>query len=123
MYNKQVLKRVFQLTGHRISDAKILDLDKASDLLAHVVKPPAPRSVYETIQQVGVLPNLPNVEVHEKRRTPITEAEQVGSWKIMKEILEKRNLPVTGHQGVGKFVEDDWFRGPRVVKKKRSRRT
>lgn len=87
-----------------------------------MVKPPPARTVYEAILQVNQLTKLPNVEVHQKRRTPITEAEKVGRWKIIKDVLKKRGLPVTGEGGVGKFVEDDWFRGPRVFKKKGKKR-
>lgn len=79
--------------------------------------------MYDAIQQAGQLTALPNVEVSRRRRTPIDEAKRVGRWKVIKEILEQRKLPVTGEGGVGKFVEDDWYRGPRVVKKKGRKRT
>lgn len=56
------------------------------------------------------------MEVHETRRTPIHAAEKVGRWKVIKEELEKRGLPVTGNGGVDKIREQEWYRGPRVTK-------
>lgn len=87
-----------------------------------MVTPPPARTVYEAILQVGQLTELPNVEVYPTRRTPITEAQKVGRWKVIKDILEKKGLPVTGDGGVGKFVEDEWYRGPRVFRKKGKKR-
>lgn len=121
---KQVTKRIYQLTGHRVPDAKLIGdaTDTARALLALVVKPPPATKVYDAIQQQGALTKLPHVEVLPRRRTPITEAIKVGSWKVIKDLLEKRRLPVTGTGGVGKFVEDEWYRGPRPAAKKGRKR-
>lgn len=102
-------------------DAKLMDARSVKQLLELVIKPPPPRNVFDTIKAQGTLTKLPNVEVRGRRRTPITEAKKVGRWKVIKEMLEKRGLPVTGEGGVGKFVEDEWFRGPTVAKKSRKR--
>lgn len=118
----QVAKRVYQLTGRAIPDAKLLQVDTAGQLLGLVVKPPPPRTVYEAVQQRGELTKLPNVQVVPKRVTPVDKARARGSWKIIEEELKKRDLPVLGPDRVDKFVEPEWFRGPRLAKKDKKKR-
>lgn len=118
---QKVNKRIYQLTGQQVPDAKMIDVKTVGQLLALIIKPPAPRKVYESILQQDALTKLPNVEIHAKRITPIDKDKKVGRWKVIEEILKKRGLPVTGDGGVGKFVHDKWFRGPRVTKKGRRR--
>lgn len=118
----QVAKRVYQLTGRAIPDAKLFEIKSAHDLLAAVVKPPPPRSVYEAVQQRGQLDKLPNVQVHSKRVTPVDKARTVGSWKVIEKELEKRDLPVLGHGDAEKFVETEWYKGPKPAKKDKKKR-
>lgn len=118
----QVAKRVYQLTGRAIPDFKLLQVENAGQLLSLLVKPPPPRTVYEAVQQQGELAKLPNVQVHPKRVTPVDKARTVGSWKIIEKELEKRDLPVLGHDDVDKFRETEWFRGPRMSKKDKKKR-
>lgn len=87
-----------------------------------MVKPPPPRTVYEAVQQRGELTDLPNVQIVPKRVTPVDKARAVGSWKIIEEELKRRDLPVLGPDTVGKFVEPEWFRGPKPDKKNRKKR-
>jgi len=40
--------------------------------------------------------DLPNVEIRERRYTPIDREKEIGRWKVIEQELEKRGLPVTG---------------------------
>ncbi|KAJ4417146.1 hypothetical protein N0V82_006346 [Gnomoniopsis sp. IMI 355080] len=117
-----VTKRVYQLTGHAIPDAKLLNVQTTGGLLATVVKPEPPRKVYEAVQQRGELNKLPNVAVYSKRRTPVDVARAVGRWKIVKQELQKRGLPVLGADKFDKFREGEWYRGPQPDNKDKKRR-
>lgn len=113
----QVAKRVFQLSGQQIHDAKLLSIQTAGGLLATVVKPEPARKVYEAVQQRGELDKLPNVSVYAKRRTPVDVAKDLGRWKVVEEELQKRGLPVLGPDSVDKFREREWYHGPQPDKK------
>lgn len=113
---------MYQLTGHAIPDIKLLHVHCAGQLLALIVAPPPPRTVYEAVQQRGELSKLPNVTIHEKRRTPVDEAKSVGRWKIIEEELNRRGLPVLGKDKVDGFKEREWYRGPKPDKKNKRRR-
>lgn len=118
----QVTKRILQLTGHTIPDSKLHGINTAGNLVALLVKPPPATKVAEAIEQQGELNKLPNVEVHATRRTPVHKHQQVGRWKVIVEELEKRRMPATGDGGIGGFVEDKWFRGPRLPRSERKKR-
>ena len=60
--------------------------------------------------------------MHATRRTPVHRHQEVGRWKIIVEELEKRKMPALGDGGIGAFVEDKWFRGPRLPKNERKKR-
>lgn len=98
------------------------------------MKPPRPRTVYEAVERSGALTSLPNVTVHEKRRTPVDKAVDLGSWKEMKKELIKRGLPVlstTSYAPTSKFRpgegatdreldsfrQGQWFHGPQPAAK------
>ncbi|KUI69230.1 hypothetical protein VM1G_05355 [Cytospora mali] len=117
-----ITKRILQLTGRTIPDAKLHTMNITGHLVSHLVRPPPPTKVAEAIEQLGELPSLPNVQVHATRRTPIHKHQEVGRWKVIVEELEKRKMPATGDGGIGAFVEDKWFRGPRLPKNERKKR-
>jgi len=94
-----VMKRTMQLTGLRIPDSAIKPSKTVQALLAHLVKPPKPRKLIDTLQQKEELLNLPNVSVYGKRITPIDKHKSVGRWKVIEQELIERGLPVTGHGG------------------------
>ncbi|KAF9873425.1 hypothetical protein CkaCkLH20_09238 [Colletotrichum karsti] len=104
-------KRVFQLTGHYIHDAKLAQMKTVGHLIAAVVKPPKPAKVIEAIYAQGSLPELPNVKLSHRRITPIDKEKAVGRWKVIQEELEKRGLPVTGHEHLPRPVQRDWIQG------------
>lgn len=117
-----VTKRILQLTGHTIPDSKLHAINTSGHLVSHLVKPPPATKVAEAIEQQGELPKLPNVRVHATRRTPVHKHQEVGRWKVIVEELEKRKIPTLGDGGIGAFVEDKWFRGPRLPKNERKKR-
>ena len=86
-----------QLTGVRVPDSTIKSAKTAQALLAHMITPPKPRKLVDTLKQRADLLALPNVSVYSKRVTPIDKEKSVGRWKIIKQELEARGLPVTGH--------------------------
>ncbi|KAL0933833.1 uncharacterized protein CTRU02_210632 [Colletotrichum truncatum] len=104
-------KRVFQLTGQYVHDAKLAQIETVQHLISTIVKPPKPAKVSEAIREAGLLPELPNVRVHDRRVTPIDKETMLGRWKVIKEELEKRNLPVTGHEHLPKPVQRKWIQG------------
>ncbi|GKT51144.1 uncharacterized protein ColSpa_11325 [Colletotrichum spaethianum] len=107
----QVHKRVFQLTGHHVHDAKLAQVNTVADLISTIVKPPKPTKVAEAVRERGELLELPNVRVHNRRVTPIDKETAVGRWKVITEELEKRGLPVTGHEHLPKPVQRKWIQG------------
>ncbi|OHF00961.1 hypothetical protein CORC01_03789 [Colletotrichum orchidophilum] len=106
-----VHKRVFQLTGHNVHDAKLAQVNTVGDLIATIVKPPKPTKVAEAIALQGELLELPNVRVRDRRVTPIDKEVEVGRWKVIRRELQKRRLPVTGHEHLPKPVQRAWIQG------------
>lgn len=112
---QQIHKRVYQLTGHRIPDAKLAPLRTAQHLVAHISRPSRSNKVLDEIRSPsgrgGELLNLPNVKVYSRRVTPIDKEVWVGRWKVIEAELKKRGLPVTGLGTYGKAREKDWLMG------------
>ncbi|EFQ34516.1 hypothetical protein CGRA01v4_13885 [Colletotrichum graminicola] len=106
-----VHKRVFQLTGHHVHDAKLAQVKTVADLISTIVKPPKPTKLADAVRERGELLELPNVRVHDRRVTPIDKETAVGRWKVITEELEKRGLPVTGHEHLPKPVQRKWIQG------------
>ncbi|CZT48256.1 uncharacterized protein RSE6_08929 [Rhynchosporium secalis] len=93
-----VLKRFMQLTGIRIPDAHLGSSRTASALLKSLIVQPKPRKLVEALSQKEDLVTLPNVSIFAKRITPIQKERSLGRWKVIEEELQKRGLPVTGHE-------------------------
>ncbi|KAM0278277.1 hypothetical protein ACHAQH_005290 [Verticillium albo-atrum] len=106
-----ISKRVFQLTGHLISDPKLARAETVRHVLNLLVRPPPAKKLVETLQRRGELFALPNVSVHARRITPIDREKEVGRWKLIEKELSKRELPVTGHAGLEKHREASWVQG------------
>ena len=49
------------------------------------------------------------MSIHRRRITPIDKEIQLGRWKVIKQELKKRNLPVTGFGGHDGQKEKDWI--------------
>lgn len=92
----QVLKRVMQLTGVRIPDHAIEDISTAKALVGHLVKKPKPKKLVESLLVNERLTALPNVQIFDRRYTPIDKEKEIGRWKVIEKELQRRGLPVTG---------------------------
>jgi hypothetical protein len=97
----QVIKRVQQLTGHRVRDPVISSATSMSDLCRALKTKPEPEKLARAQQLKEVNKDLPNVTVHDHRRTPIHKHKEVGRWKVIEEELINRGLPVTGSRWQG----------------------
>ncbi|KAL2759967.1 hypothetical protein ACRALDRAFT_1079118 [Sodiomyces alcalophilus JCM 7366] len=106
-----IRKRIFQLTGHLLPDAKLARIETVNQFLSILVGPPPAKKVVEAIERKGDLLQLPNVRVHSRRVTPIDKEIEVGRWKLIREQLEKRGLPLTGHKHLEPHREAAWVKG------------
>ena len=86
-----------QLTGIRIPDPDIDTIKSANGLLGNLVKKPKPKKLAETLKLSDKLQTLPNLQVMDRRYTPIDKENELGRWKIIEKELRARGLPVTGH--------------------------
>ncbi|KAI9827856.1 MAG: hypothetical protein M1832_004345 [Thelocarpon impressellum] len=91
-----ILKRVSQLTGHRIPDPAITRVSTVADLLATLTAPSKAKKLAQALTTDARLQALPNVAVFARRVTPIDLEKKVGRWKVIERELRARGLPVTG---------------------------
>lgn len=94
----QFLKRITQLTGTRFPDPIIGKLHTPTDVIEFLTLKPRPKKLAEVLLAREDLMTLPNVEVFDRRHTPVDKEQEVGRWKIIERELVKRGLPVTGHR-------------------------
>lgn len=99
--NAQVLKRVMQLTGTRISDPNIGNITNSSILLTHLVKKPKAKKLADNLISKE-LAELPNVQISKRRYGPIDKEKEVGRWKIIKQELERLGLQPIKGRGIGR---------------------
>ena len=85
-----------QLTGRRVPDPDIENITTPKSLVVHLVKKPKPKKLAENLMTSNKVADLPNVQILDRRYTPIDREKEVGRWKIIEEELEARGLPVTG---------------------------
>lgn len=85
-----------QLTGTRIPDPSINDINSAKALFGFLVKKPKPKKLAQSLMADENLINLPNVKIMDRRYTPIDKEKQVGRWKVIEKELTRQGLPVTG---------------------------
>lgn len=85
-----------QLTGRRIPDPDISAITTPKALLVHLIKKPKPKKIAEALLKSNEIVQLPNVQILNKRYGLIQRETEVGRWKVIREELEKRGLPVTG---------------------------
>ena len=85
-----------QLTGARIADPVIGRIKLVADLVDHLSEKPKPKRLAEQLLAQSALANMPNVQILDRRHTPIDKEKEVGRWKIIERELVKRGLPVTG---------------------------
>ena len=89
-----------QLTGRRIPDPDIATITTPKTLLVHLVKKPKPKKIAETLRNSNRVTELPNVQILDKRYGLKDRENEVGRWKVIREELEKRGLPVYGSKPV-----------------------
>ncbi|MCJ1239169.1 hypothetical protein MMC14_007162 [Varicellaria rhodocarpa] len=92
-----ILKRVMQLTGKRIPDPAIPDIKHGKALLTHLITKPKPMKLAESLLNKTDLLSIPNVQILDRRFTPIDKEKEVGRWKVIEQELKTRGLPVTGN--------------------------
>jgi hypothetical protein len=85
-----------QLSGARIPDSNISNIRTARDLVEHLVLKPKPKKLVDSLLANDKLTSLPNVQIFERRYTPIDKDKEVGRWKIIERELKRKGLPVTG---------------------------
>lgn len=90
------MKRVMQLTGRRIPDPSIDEINSAKGLLGFLVKKPKPKKLAQSLMADIHLESLPNVKIMDRRYTPIDKEKQVGRWKVIEKELQRQGLPVIG---------------------------
>lgn len=89
-----------QLIGRRIPDPDIATITTPKTLLVHLVKKPKPKKIAEALLNSNTVTELPNVQIRHKRYGPMDRETEVGRWKVIKEELEKRGLPIFGNKRV-----------------------
>lgn len=109
--SRQLRKRLYQLTGNLIPDAKLGAARTVKHVLTVASKQPKPPKLAQLLSRRGDVQQLPNVKVHGRKIGPIDKEVAVGRWKVIEEELKKRNLPVTGTGGLSKNKERDWLSG------------
>ena len=82
----------------RFPDPTIGKLDTPGDVLKFLKLKPKPKKLAESLLARPDLMALPNVEIFDRRHTPIDKEQEVGRWKVIERELTKRGLPVTGHR-------------------------
>ncbi|PHH89342.1 hypothetical protein CDD83_6241 [Cordyceps sp. RAO-2017] len=104
-------KRLYQLTGNLIPDAKLGAARTVKNVLTLAVRDPKPHKLAQVINRRGHLPQLPNVTVHERRIGMVEKETAIGRWKVIEEELKKRDLPVTGTGHLRRSKEKHWLTG------------
>lgn len=102
-------KRIQKMAGHILSDGKLTSIQTVANFMDALVTPPKPKKLAEQIEQSSILPELPNVKVYPRRVTPVDKEKMVGRWKVIQKELQKRDLPVLGTGGIGKYTELKWL--------------
>ncbi|KAF2725064.1 hypothetical protein K431DRAFT_291241 [Polychaeton citri CBS 116435] len=95
-----ITKRIYQLTGRRVSDPILGGATSLRRLKSVYVTRSATKKLAQTRQMKKLHKANPNIRVYATRRSPILKDREVGRWKLMKEELISRGLPVTGSNWV-----------------------
>ncbi|KAI9900515.1 hypothetical protein N3K66_004777 [Trichothecium roseum] len=104
-------KRLYQLTGTLIPDAKLAAARTIKHLQTLATVPPKKPKLAEVLGGMSEFGDLPNVRLHERKITSIDRENEVGRWKVIKEELERRGLPVSGQDEAPGAREKQWMKG------------
>ncbi len=85
-----------QLTGIRLADPVMARIHSVDDLVQQLKRPPPPRRLVDILRADPRLTALPNVEIFDRRQTPIDRETELGRWKVIEQELARRELPITG---------------------------
>lgn len=83
-----------QLSGLRVSDHALNAAPTAGALFETLVIPQKKPKLAEGLLANEELASLPNVRISGKRIGEITRETEIGRWKVIKEELLRRNLPL-----------------------------
>ncbi|KAH6605960.1 ribosomal l50 [Trichoderma cornu-damae] len=104
-------KRLYQLTGVLLPDAKLAAANTTKHILTLAARDPKPLKLAQLLEKRGAFSELANVTVHGRKIGPIDKEVAVGRWKVIEEELKKRDLPATGYGNAGRNKERDWLTG------------
>ncbi|XWW98417.1 hypothetical protein V2A60_006417 [Cordyceps javanica] len=104
-------KRLYQLTGNLIPDAKLGAATTVGHLLVLTAKQPKAKRLAEILQKTEELQQLANVKLHDRRVSSIDKEVAVGRWKLIEEELAKRDLPITGLANLSRNRERERLMG------------
>lgn len=107
----QLRKRLYQLTGILIPDAKLAAANTAKHILTLAARDPRPLKLAQMLEKRSAFNDLTNVTVHDRKIGPIDKEVAVGRWKVIEEELKRRDLPVTGYGNAARNKERDWLTG------------
>ncbi|KAH9844824.1 histone transcription regulator 3 [Teratosphaeria destructans] len=96
-----ILKRIMQLTGHRLPDFAISKSKTLADLYDALKKEPEPKKLAHTTQLKKLQDKLPNVRVYARKQTLVDKEMKIGRWKLIEDELVARDLPVFGNRYIG----------------------
>ena len=85
-----------QLTGKRIADPVIALSIDAGALAESLMVKPKPKKLAQLLVTQPNLTSIPNIQIYNRRYTPIDKEKEVGRWKVIEKELGKRGLPITG---------------------------
>ncbi|KAG6035206.1 hypothetical protein E4U41_006172 [Claviceps citrina] len=106
-----IRKRLYQLTGTLIPDAKLGAARTVKHVLTLVSKKPLARKLADVLEQRIDVQQLANLKVHSRKIGLIEKETLLGRWKVIEGELTRRGLPVTGTAGLSKNKERDWITG------------
>ncbi|KAF1814727.1 hypothetical protein P152DRAFT_411479 [Eremomyces bilateralis CBS 781.70] len=89
-----VLKRVMQLSGIRVPDHSLHNAFTAGALYECLILPPKQPKLAQGLLASELLAALPNVKISGKKISEIQRETEVGRWKVIKEELRSRDLPL-----------------------------
>ena len=107
----QIRKRLFQLTGNYIPDARLGACTTVKHLLTFSTQQPKPTKLAQEIELKNLFEDLSNVRTQDTKIKTIQKETEVGRWKVIEEELEKRGLPATGFKDLPGHKESKRLRG------------
>jgi len=93
-----ILKRTMQLTGKRIPDILLSNATTLDHLHRAFATKETPKKLHDTEQLQKLMSGdvVPNVAVHDRRRTHVHKDKEIGRWKLIEDELALRNMPTSG---------------------------